>query len=149
MKIEEAIQQQVFQSPQQKAILNLMYTAAWFTGVSERLFKDFDITPQQFNVLRILRGRHPQALCAGEVKAVMIDKNPDLTRLCDRLVAKQLIERELNEANRRQMRIGITPAGLALLDQIEPVFVDNRHEFHRLSDDDAATLSDLLDKLRG
>ncbi len=149
VKIEEAIQQRTFKSPQQKAILNLMYTASWFTGVSEQLFKGFDITPQQFNVLRILRGRHPQPLCAGEIKAVMIDKNPDLTRLCDRLLAKQLIERQLNAANRRQILIGIAPAGLALLERIEPTLEGRASQFHHLSDADAAALSDLLDGLRG
>ena len=149
MKIEEAIQQRVFKSPQQKALLNLMYTAAWFTGVSEALFKDFDITPPQFNVLRILRGRHPQPLCAGEIKTVMIDKNPDLTRLCDRLVAKHFIERQPNAANRRQVLIGITAAGLALLDSIEPTLESKASDFHHLSDADAAALSELLDRLRG
>ena len=96
VKLEDAIQQRTFQSPQQKAVLNILHTAAWLTERSERLLKQFDITPQQFNVLRILRGRHPQLLCAGEVKSVMIDRNPDLTRLCDRLLAKGFIDRQLN-----------------------------------------------------
>ena len=149
MKLEEAIQQRAFKSPQQKAILNVMYTASWITTMSERMFKDFDITSQQFNVLRILRGRYPQTLCAGEVKAVMIDKNPDLTRLCDRLAAKSLIERQLNAANRRQVLIGITPAGLDLLQQIEPTLESHAGDFHHLSDADATALSELLDRLRG
>ncbi len=149
MKFEDAIKQYVFQSPQQKAILNLLYTAAWANGVSECLLKGFELTPQQFNVLRILRGRHPQPLCAGEIKAVMMDKNPDLTRLCDRLVAKSLIERELNDTNRRQVMISITPAGLDLLARIDPTFEKGAHEFRHLSDADATALCELLDRLRG
>ena len=62
VKLEEAIQQRVFQSPQQKAILNVLFTAAWITEVSEQTFKGFGLTAQQYNVLRILRGRHPQPL---------------------------------------------------------------------------------------
>ncbi len=149
MKIEEAIQQRVFKSPQQKAFLNLMYTAGWFNGLSDQLFQPFDITPQQFNVLRILRGRYPQSLCAGEIKAVMIDKNPDLTRLCDRLLGKGLLQRESNPANRRQVLIGITPAGLDLLDRIEPVLEANIKTRPQLSDADAEALSELLDRMRG
>lgn len=149
MKLEEVIQQRTFKSPLQKAVLNLLYTAGWVQGQQEKLFEQFDLTPQQFNVLRILRGRHPQTLCAGEVKAVMLDKNPDLTRLCDRLVAKKLVVRQLNEANRRQIQLGITPEGLELLQRMEPVLEANARQFQHLTDAEATTLSDLLDKLRG
>ena len=79
----------------------------------------------------------------------MIDKNPDLTRLCDRLVAKGLVERQLNAANRRQMLLGITPAGLDLLTRIGPKLEDAAHPFRQFPAEAADALSDLLDQLRG
>lgn len=149
VKFEEVIRQRSFASPLQKAVLNVIYTSGWLTNAQEQLFQDHDITPQQFNVLRILRGRHPQALCAGEIKDVMLDRNPDLTRLCDRLIKKGLIGREVNEANRRQVLVGITPAGLELLQQLDPAIAAAAQRFQHLTEDEANLLSDLLDKLRG
>jgi DNA-binding MarR family transcriptional regulator len=148
MKIEEAIRQGKPMAPMQKAVINLMYTYHWHMERSAMLLKPFDITPQQFNVLRILRGRFPEAAPVGEVKAVMLDKNPDLTRLCDRLVQKGYIDRRLNDCNRRVVLLTITNAGIDLLQQIEQIFEQHKAAWQVLSDEEAETLSNLLDKLR-
>jgi DNA-binding MarR family transcriptional regulator len=116
---------------------------------SAEIFKAFDITSQQFNVLRILNGQCSKALPVGEVKAVLLDKNPDMTRLCDRLVQKGLIQREFNCQNRREVLLQITPAGLNLLEAIEPVMQEAAKAWDNLTPEEAETLSDLLDKLRG
>jgi MarR family 2-MHQ and catechol resistance regulon transcriptional repressor len=149
VKIEKAIKQEKFISPIHKAVVNLLYTYNWYMEQTAELFKGEDLTPQQYNVLRILRGKYPEALAAGEIKEVMLDKNPDLTRLCDRLSAKGLLEREVNAVNRRQMLIKITPAGLKILDKIGPVMEEASKTWANLTDEEAEALSDLLDKLRG
>jgi DNA-binding MarR family transcriptional regulator len=149
VKIEEAIRQRTFKSPLQKAILNLIYTSSWFLSQQDAFFQEADLTSQQYNVLRILRGAYPKALCAGDIKAVMLDKNPDLTRLCDRLLRKNLIVRELNEQNRRQVLVQIAPEGVALLEHLEPKIQAAASKFDHLTDAEATQLSDLLDKLRG
>ena len=148
MKIEDAIQQKKFESAQHKAIVNLMYTFNQVSNLHDKTFKTFDLTAHQYNVLRILRGRFPKAICAGELKEIMLDKNPDLTRLCDRLLKKNLIERETNELNRRQVLIKITTEGLGLLKKMDPI-VSGELKNLNLSDKEAETLSNLLDKLRG
>lgn len=148
MKIEEAIRQKKFASAKQKAIINIIYTHHWLLEKQHQVFDDFDITHQQFNVLRILRGKYPEATSPGAVKEVMIDKNPDLTRLCDRLVNKALIKREFNSENRRQVVLKITQQGLNLLEEIEPVMQAASKQI-KLTEKDATILSDLLDKLRG
>lgn len=135
--------------PLQKAVLNILYTSNWYQDLTAGIFTQFDVTPQQYNVLRILRGKHPAALSSGEVKEVMMDKNPDLTRLCDRICKKNFVERELNPENRRQVLLRITPAGLDLLQQIDPVFEMHAKKWTNLTDEEAETLSGLLDKLRG
>ena len=108
MKLEDAIKQKKFESPLHKATINLMYTANWLHGEFRDLFKSFDITHQQYNVLRILRGMHPNCVNPTEIKEVMLDKNPDITRLCDRLLLMGLIHRNIDKENRRKMKIVIT-----------------------------------------
>lgn len=149
MKIEDAIRQTKPLLPLQKAMINIMYTYHWQQEQSMAVFKPFDLTPQQYNVLRILRGRYPEAIPVGEVKAVLLDRNPDLTRLCDRLVQKKWIERSLNEQNRREVLLQITSEGLDLLERIEPVIKEAAKAWERLTPEEAETLSNLLDKLRG
>ena len=149
MKIEELIKQTKFVSPLQKAILNLIYTYNWQADQAAALFKPFGVTMQQFNVLRILRGKYPEFVPVGDVKAVMLDKNPDLTRLCDRLQEKGWIERETNACNRRQVLLRIAKPGLELLEKMEPLLQNQANKIGNLSDEEAELLSDLLDKLRG
>lgn len=149
MKIEEAIRQRKPMSPLHKVMINLIYTYHWHMEQAAAVFKPFGLTAQQYNVLRILRGRYPEAAPVGEVKAVLLDKNPDLTRLCDRLVEKQLLERGLNCQNRREVLLKITPTGLDLLARIDPVFTEISKEWDNLSPEESETLSNLLDKLRG
>lgn len=149
MKLEEAIKQKRFESPQIKAMLNIMYTANWLMGEFRDVYKPFGITPQQYNVLRILRGKHPESINPSEIKEVMIDKNPDITRLCDRLLAMGLIGRSIDSDNRRKMNIMITDQGLHLLAQIQPLLTERQTQILHRSDINFELLSELLDELRG
>jgi DNA-binding MarR family transcriptional regulator len=149
MKIEELIQQKKFLHNGHKAIINLIYTYHWLSKQMEDVFDSFQITQQQFNVLRILRGRFPNSATAGEVKEVMLDKSPDLTRLCDRLLKKKWIERATNEKNRRQIFLKITQEGLDLLEMIDNQMLKLSENFKNLSEQEFEQLSELLDKLRG
>ena len=149
MKLEEAIKQKRFESPQIKAMLNIMYTANWLIGEFRDVYKPFGITPQQYNVLRILRGKHPEFINPSEIKEVMIDKNPDITRLCDRLLAMGLIGRSIDSDNRRKMNIVITDQGLHLLAQIQPLLTERQTQILHRSDINFELLSELLDELRG
>jgi DNA-binding MarR family transcriptional regulator len=147
LKLEEAIKQKRFESPQIKAMLNIMYTANWLMGEFRDVYKPFGITPQQYNVLRILRGKHPESINPSEIKEVMIDKNPDITRLCDRLLA--MGGRSIDSDNRRKMNIVITDQGLHLLAQIQPLLTERQTQILHRSDINFELLSELLDELRG
>jgi DNA-binding MarR family transcriptional regulator len=149
LKLEEAIKQKRFESPQIKAMLNIMYTANWLMSEFRDIYKPFNITPQQYNVLRILRGKHPESVNPSEIKDVMLDKNPDITRLCDRLLAMGLIGRSIDAENRRKMNIIITKQGLQLLSEIQPLLTERQMAILNRSDIDFELLSDLLDSLRG
>jgi DNA-binding MarR family transcriptional regulator len=150
MKFEEAIHQKKFNSPLQKAVLNLVYTANWFRDQQRTIFKDHPIEPQHFNVLRIIKGRHPEPVCPGDIKAVMLDKAPDITRLCDRLVKLGWVRREVAGDDRRKVEIRLTAKGLKDLGAMNAEIERSANQWKgRLTDAEAEKLSALLDKLRG
>lgn len=149
LKIEQAIKQKKFESDAQKAYLNILYTASWLQSESRDLYKKHGITSQQYNVLRILRGQYPNHANPKYIKDVMLDKNPDLTRLCDRLLKLGLIARAACPENRRKMNIGITEQGLALLEKIDPEVSNYFEQIAGQGQVNFALLSDLLDSMRG
>ena len=145
---DEVNQPRELEAPHARAFVNLFYTHTWLTGKLRSLLDDFDITYQQYNVLRILQDSHPKPLCGMEIKDLMLDKNPDVTRLCDRLESKGYLTRKNNQQNRRQVHVAITPEGLALLAQIEPGMRTRTDELSGLTENEAGQLSSLLDKMR-
>lgn len=148
MKIEDEIKQQKFKSSHQKAVINLLYTTSWLLGKQKEIFKPYNITGQQFNILRILRGQHPNSISATEIKSRMLDKNSDVSRLLDRLLAKGIIAKNTSVSDKRAADITLTAEGIELLKEID----QKQYELDNilvLNDDDAALLSDLLDKSRG
>jgi DNA-binding MarR family transcriptional regulator len=148
MKIEEEILQPKFTSPNQKAVVNLMFTAGWLASKHQDFFKAYGITSQQYNILRILRGQYPQAISATEIKARMLDKNSDVSRLLDRLIAKNMIEKKASQSDKRASDVFITQAGLDLLSAIQ-LRQEELEGIMVLTPDEATQLSDLLDKCRG
>ncbi len=147
MKIEEEIKTR-FKSPYQKAIINIIYTANWLNYSIDKRLKEKGITHAQYNVLRILRGKYPEVCNAGEVKAVMLDKTPDLTRLIDRLLKKGLVERNQCPVNRRKVELKITRKGLDLLEVTDPIIEEETEKKRSITDEESEVLSDILDKFR-
>ena len=149
MKIEEAIKQGRFGSNFHKAVVNLIYTSNWLRDAHTDLFRKYGILSQHFNALRIIKGRHPKPVSAGEIKEVLLDKASDVTRLLDKLVKQGYVKRQLCEYNRRKMDITLTPTGLQLLEELEsPLTAFYEELATRLSAEEALLLSDLLDKIR-
>ncbi len=149
MKIEEAIKQSKFENSYQKAIINIIYTANWLRDQQQETFKQHDILPQHYNVLRIVNGRYPNAISPGEIKEVMLDKGNDVTRLIDKLVKKDLVKRHTCESNRRKIDIIITKEGIQFLKEISDPFKKQIQLFKKsISEKEAETLSQLLDKFR-
>jgi len=148
MRIEEEIKQEKFSSQHQKAVINLIYTANWLTSRQQDFFKLHNITGQQFNILRILKGQHPKTILATEIKLRMLDKNSDVSRLLDRLVAKNLIIKKACPNDRRAADVSITEEGLNLLKAIDKQQAEMDHILS-LTEAEANQLSNLLDKSRG
>ena len=148
MKIEDEIKQKAFHSVQHKAVVNLIYTANWLLGAQQKFLSLFGLTTQQFNILRILRGQHPNGASATTIKSRMLDRNSDVSRLLDRLVKKELIVKRSCPSDKRATEVFITERGLSVLDEISKE-QDKIYNVLSLSDAEAELLSDLLDKARG
>ncbi len=128
-----------------KALLNIIYTSNWITSHQNEYFKSFGISPQQYNILRILRGAGTE-LKVQVIKERMIERSPNATRLMDKLCVKELIKRHNCENDRRVVYVEITKNGMQLLDKITAKNIDDLLD--NLSENEAKNLSDLLDKIR-
>jgi DNA-binding MarR family transcriptional regulator len=148
MSIETDIKQKKFRSPFQKLALNLMYTTKWLEYKQLESFKEHDITPQQYNVLRILRGQQGNPIKVSDITERMLDKSSNTSRLVDKLLAKNLAKRTSCESDRRAVDVVITEDGLNLLKVLDPVIEDWENRFNIISEEDAERISALLDKLR-
>lgn len=144
--IEDEIRQSKFTSAQHKAVVNLIFTSNWLQKEQNDFFKSFGITGQQFNILRILKGQHPNSISGTEIKSRMLDRNSDVSRLLDRLSAKKLVKRRTCPNDKRASDVVITEQGLTLLEKVDASANDKN--VLSLTEDEAATLSDLLDKAR-
>lgn len=150
MKIEDAIQQKQFVSEFQKAHINVLFTASFLNQKTLKALKPFQISPQQFNILRILRGRHPQPASVKLLTEKMIDKTSNASRLVEKLRTKGLVAREASDDDRRKVDVQITKAGLELLEQAS-VAIERMIQNYgtSISSEEAGVLNGLLDKLRG
>ena len=137
--------QSKFSSERVKALINILYTANWISNHQTAFFKPFGISPQQYNILRILRGAG-EPMPVQTIKQRMIDRAPNATRLMDKLSAKALIQRIPCATDRRIVHINITPAGLDLLATIDKN--NTQSLLKNLTEAEAAELSKLLDKIR-
>ncbi|MFY8190943.1 MAG: MarR family winged helix-turn-helix transcriptional regulator [Bacteroidia bacterium] len=147
MILEKAIQQSKFKSEHHKVILNLVYTAGLIEAEQTRFFKQYDLSPQQYNVLRILRGQHPNAVCVGLVQERMLDQMSNASRLIEKLKLKNLLTRKECKEDRRQVDVVITKAGLDLLSEIDKEFDKFEAYINCLNTQEANELNALLDKL--
>lgn len=149
MGIEKDIHQNNFSSARQKAMINLLYTYGWVIEKIKAFLAQEDITHQQFNILRILRGSHPQPLSTLQIRERMLDKMSDTSRIVDRLVTKQLVKKRICEQDKRLVDVTITEKGQKLLSELDAQDDHMQNIMANLTDKEAETLSTLLDKLRG
>lgn len=149
MEIEKEIASNKFENNHQKSIVNLIYTYGWLTNLLRQRLNRYKITLQQYNILRILRGRHPHPATINLLKERMLDKMSDASRIVERLVQKNLVKRCTNEKDRRAVDIIITTKGLDILQKLDVEMSSKDILKKNLTDEEAGLLSSLLDKMRG
>jgi len=148
MGIDKDIQQAKFRNVYQKASINLIYTMGWMRERTKAIFDAEDITPQQFNILRILRGSFPQPLSTLQIRERMLEKMSDTSRIVDRLISKGLVKKLTCKKDRRLVDVIISDKGKKLLEKLDARQDEMDAVMGNLSEKEAAALSDLLDKVR-
>jgi MarR family transcriptional regulator, 2-MHQ and catechol-resistance regulon repressor len=138
-----------FRNEYQKAIVNLIFTNNWLTEKIKLFLEKEDITPQQFNILRILRGSSPEPLSTLQIRERMLDKMSDTSRIVDRLVAKELVKKSSCKADKRLVDVVITDKGKKLLEKLDAKNDEMDGMVATLTEAEAKTLNKLLDKVRG
>ncbi|MCX7636604.1 MAG: MarR family transcriptional regulator [Cyclobacteriaceae bacterium] len=148
MKLEEEIHQAHFRNPHHKVFINIWFTSGWLYARNVAWLKQFGLTPEQFNVLRILRGTHPQPVKLADITARMINRNSNASRLVDKLVKKNLAKRTVCKTSKRQVDISITEKGLRLLEKIDASQPVWQLLQKKISAREAEILNQLLDAIR-
>ncbi len=149
MRLEDEINQKKFQSESHKLAVNIIYTYNWLNAHQSGFLKSFGITPQQFNVLRILRGLQGQPASVKVIRERMLDKMSDASRIVEKLRLKGLIKRTTCSSDRRACDVFITDKGLLLLSKIDTENEVMNRMFHHLTDAEKQQMNSLLDSLRG
>ena len=149
MRLADLLQQSRFTSPAQEALLNVIATEAWITSQVVRTLSPYDLTPNQYNVLRILRGNHPEPYTCSCIAARLVDRTPDVTRLLCRLERTALVARRRSQSDRRVVEVNITDKGIDLLGRLEePMQVLTERLTQHLSEQELVQLSSLLERFR-
>lgn len=149
MEIEKEVNLKKFKDEWEKLSVNLIFTSGWTMGHLKNYYTKYGLTLQQNNILRILRGAHPEPLTTSVIRERMIDKMPDASRLVDRLYRKGLVNRVVSAKDRRLVDVSITEKALEILDELDSFYPDMVQIYQNLNEKEAATLNELLDKLRG
>jgi len=148
MKLEKEIKTKEISNERIKAVLEILFTASYINHKHSLHLKPYNISPQQYNIMRILRGSHPSALSMSQVVERMLEKSPHSTRMMDKLCAHGYAERKRSEIDRRKVFVKISEHGLKImkeLDQIHPQFMQFTHN---LTTEEANQLIGILEKLR-
>jgi MarR family 2-MHQ and catechol resistance regulon transcriptional repressor len=148
MGINKDIRQEKFRNERHKAMVNILFTYGWVVERLKNFVSAEDITHQQYNILRILRGSHPTPISTLQIRERMIDKMSDTSRLVDRLLSKGLAKKVICKKDRRLVDVNITDKGLKLLQKLDESQDEMDSILSNLTEKEATSLSKLLDKVR-
>ena len=148
MKLEEAIKSNKFRNEVHKAGLNILYTAWWLKTMMSKELKEYGLTHEQYNVLRILKGKHPEQICVREIACRMIEKNSNVPRIIDRLEMKKLVKRTSSDSDKRETVIILTQAGINILQHSTERINKLMDKTMVIDEKKAAVLNSLLEEIR-
>lgn len=149
MTLEKDISQRSFRNLQQKSIVNLIYTYHWVVEKIKHYLSAEDITLQQYNILRILRGSYPTPLSTQQIRDRMLDKMSDTSRIVDRLIVKGMVQKNISRSDKRLVDVIITEDGRNFLGKMDLHNEELDNVITNLSDEEMNSLNNLLDKIRG
>lgn len=149
VKLEQAIQSNKFKNEMHKASLNILYTAWWLKTQMSKVLKEFGLTHEQYNVMRILKGKYPEQMCVKDISCRMIEKSSNVPRIIDRLVLKKLVKRADSPTDKRETVITLTQAGIAVLAASTESVNQLMDEMVQIETNEAQELNRLLERMRG
>jgi DNA-binding MarR family transcriptional regulator len=147
MSLDKDINSSKFRNEYHKAIVNIIFTNNWIMERNKEIFERGDITPQQYNILRILRGAK-EPLSTLQIRQRMLDKMSDTSRIVDRLLKKELVKKVVCATDKRLVDVTITSKGLELLTELDKYNDELDNVLSSISEDEVCTLNQLLDKIR-
>jgi DNA-binding MarR family transcriptional regulator len=148
MKLEDAIKSNRFSNERHKATVNLLYTTYWLKDTFSSTMKEFGLTMEQHNVLRILKGSHPKELCVKEIGSRTIEKSSNVPRIIDRLVAKKLVKRVQSKEDKRETLVSLTEKGITTIDKARKRVDELTDSMLNINEQEAHLLNTLLEKMR-
>lgn len=148
MKLEEAIKSTKFVDERHKATLNILYSAYWLKTHFSALLKENGLTTEQYNVMRILKGKHPEKMCIKDIGSRMIEQNSNVPRIIDRLLVKKLVKRTTSPADKRETLISLTERGIQQLIISSEAMEQLSAKVFGLTNEDSIKLNELLEKMR-
>lgn len=148
MKLEEALKTTRFKNERHKAMLNILHTAYWLKITNSALIKGLGLTMEQFNVMRILNGKHPEPMCVRDIASRMIEKSSNVPRIIDRLVKKDIASRTSSEKDKRETLITLTAQGQAQLKIANNIINPLSEKMNGITDEEARQLNMLLEKVK-
>ena len=143
VSLEQSISQSKFDSEQEKLMINVIYSANLLNLITSRLFKPYELSPQQYNVLRILRGQKGESIALMDIEHRMLDKSSNVSRLVDKLISKDLINRSISSKDRRRIEIVITSRGVSVLKEIDVILSEMNSKIKAIISDDNAKQTNL------
>jgi DNA-binding MarR family transcriptional regulator len=149
MRLEDEIKQPLFKHPFEKAILNVRFTNGWLDQIILSVLKQYGLSEEQYNVLRILKGQYPNPSPLQLISGRMLNRMSNVTRLVEKLRRSGLVSREVCPANRRKVDILITQQGLTLLEEVAPQLEARLRQQQHITDEEVIELNRILDKFRG
>ncbi len=149
VQLQKEVKAAKFENIFQQALVNVIFTYHWSTQNVKEALSPFDITQQQYNVLRILRGQYPSPATVNLIKNRILDKMSDTSRIVDRLIQKGYVEKSVNNYDKRAVDIIISDKGLSLLKKMDKEINFSSFIAPNITPEEAEQLNVLLDKMRG
>ncbi len=148
MRLEDEIKQAKFKTEHHKLMINILYTASWLQRTQSTVLRPHGITPEQYNILRILRGAKGRAMSLNDISSRMIDRASNTSRLIDKLITKEWVNRTICPKDRRQSEILITQDGLDVLQNLQGPIDEISEQFFTISEKECQKLNNVLDEMR-
>ncbi len=148
MRLEDEIKQAKFKTEHHKLMINILYTASWLQRTQSNVLRPHSISPEQYNILRILRGAKGKAMSLNDISSRMIDRASNTSRLIDKLIVKEWVNRTICTKDRRQSEILITQKGLDILQSLQGPIDEISEQFFTISEKECQKLNTVLDEMR-